>query len=201
MPTVKTIEAFAVSIPRDVPYLGPLGPGETVNIDLTLSKDALAAPFAEGEVIFSSRESEATVFYDELAPDASAQDANILRQALAGMIWSQQFFHYDVARWLDGDQFPPPDKRKQGRNRTWRHLKAADVISMPDKWEYPWFAAWDLAFHASYLCFLHCHGISVHGMDGGSDGSYHHLLANSHIGRTTNDLQVLGSTNVHGSEL
>ena len=130
------------------------GPGETVNIDLTLSKDALAAPFAEGEVIFSSRESEATLFYDELAPDASAQDANILRQALAGMIWSKQFFHYDVARWLDGDALAPPEGRKWGRNRTWRHLKAAHVISMPDTWEYPWFAAWDLAFHCAALALV-----------------------------------------------
>jgi hypothetical protein len=70
------------------------------------------------------------------------------------MIWSKQFFHYDVARWLDGDQFPPPDSRKGGRNRTWRHLKASDIISMPDKWEYPWFAAWDLAYHCAALALV-----------------------------------------------
>ena len=84
----------------------------------------------------------------------SSEDGRILRQSLAGMIWSKQFFHFDVARWQDGDQLPPPAKRKLGRNRTWRHMKAADIISMPDKWEYPWFAAWDLAFHCAALALV-----------------------------------------------
>ncbi|MBL8539332.1 MAG: hypothetical protein JNK68_03055 [Betaproteobacteria bacterium] len=70
------------------------------------------------------------------------------------MIWSKQFFHYDVARWLDGDALPPPDTRRHGRNRSWRHMKAAHVISMPDTWEYPWFAAWDLAFHCAALALV-----------------------------------------------
>ena len=129
-------------------------PGHSATIGMTLSRQALAAPFDKREVIFARRESEATVFYDELLPDAGAQDHNILRQALAGMIWSKQFFHYDVARWLDGDQLPPPDGRRWGRNRTWRHLKAHHVISMPDTWEYPWFAAWDLAFHCAALALV-----------------------------------------------
>jgi hypothetical protein len=129
-------------------------PGQSVTIGMTLSREQLAAPFDKREVIFSKRESEATTFYDDLLPEASAQDNNILRQSLAGMIWSKQFFHYDVARWLDGDQFPPPDSRKWGRNRTWRHLKAHHVISMPDAWEYPWFAAWDLAFHCAALALV-----------------------------------------------
>jgi hypothetical protein len=129
-------------------------PGQSATIGLTLARDALDAPFARREIIFSSRESEAGVFYDELLPEASAQDHNILRQALAGMIWSKQFFHYDVARWLDGDRLPPPDGRRHGRNGQWRHLKAQHVISMPDKWEYPWFAAWDLAFHCAALALV-----------------------------------------------
>jgi len=128
--------------------------GQTATIGLTLSRERLDAPFDKREVIFSRRQSEATVFYDELLPDASTQDHNILRQSLAGMIWSKQFFHYDVARWLDGDQFAPPHGRKWGRNRTWRHLKAHHVISMPDTWEYPWFAAWDLAFHCAALALV-----------------------------------------------
>jgi hypothetical protein len=135
-------------------HLVTIEPGQTSTIGLTLAKEALAAPFDKREVIFSKRESEASVFYDELLPNASVQDENILRQALAGMIWSKQFFHYDVAKWLDGDQLPPPGSRKWGRNRTWRHLKAAHVISMPDKWEYPWFAAWDLAFHTAALALI-----------------------------------------------
>ena len=129
-------------------------PGHTVTIGLTLSRAELATPFALREVVFSRRQSEAAVFYDDLLPEASAQDGNILRQALSGMIWSKQFFHFDVARWQDGDRLPPPASRYEGRNRGWRHLKAQHVISMPDKWEYPWFAAWDLAFHCAALALV-----------------------------------------------
>jgi hypothetical protein len=125
--------------------------GHSATIGMTLSAQPLAAPFDKREVMFARREAEAAVFYDDLLPEADPQDMNILRQALAGMIWSKQFFHYDVARWLDGDAFPPPAARRAGRNRSWRHMKASDVISMPDKWEYPWFAAWDLAFHCAAL--------------------------------------------------
>ncbi|HSF47304.1 MAG TPA: glucosidase, partial [Burkholderiales bacterium] len=89
-----------------------------------------------------------------LLPEATGDDHNILRQALAGMIWTKQFFHFDVAKWLDGDSLPPPGSRKWGRNRSWRHMKAAHVISMCDKWEYPWFAAWDLAFHCAALALI-----------------------------------------------
>jgi hypothetical protein len=128
--------------------------GQSVTIGLTLSAHPLAAPFDKREVIFSKREAEANVFYDDLLPEADPQDMRILRQALAGMIWSKQFFHFDVARWLDGDQLPPPGARKWGRNRRWRHMKAADIISMPDKWEYPWFAQWDLAFHCGALALV-----------------------------------------------
>ncbi|MGB7988813.1 MAG: glucosidase [Candidatus Methylophosphatis roskildensis] len=129
-------------------------PGQTATIGLTLSSEPLAQAFDRREVIFAKRESEAAVFYDELLPEASAQDHNILRQSLAGMIWSKQFFHFDVNRWLQGDALPPPDTRRNGRNRSWRHLKAAHVISMPDTWEYPWFAAWDLAFHCAALALV-----------------------------------------------
>jgi hypothetical protein len=78
-------------------------------------------------------------------PDA----CNIQRQALAGMVWTKQFFHYDVWRWMTGDegQPQPPESRAHGRNHEWDHLYNEDVLSMPDKWDYPWYAAWDLAFH------------------------------------------------------
>jgi mannosylglycerate hydrolase MGH1-like protein len=80
----------------------------------------------------------------------------VLRQALGGMLWSKQFYHYDVRRWLDGDPAgpPPPESRRRGRNRDWGHLNNLDVISMPDKWEYPWYAAWDLAFHCVALAHV-----------------------------------------------
>ncbi len=128
--------------------------GKSVTIELVLARGARQAPFDERETIFAARETEATIFYDEMQPNGSADDVRILRQSLAGMIWSKQFFHYDVARWQDGDQLAPPERRRHGRNRTWRHMKAADVISMPDKWEYPWFAAWDLAFHCAALALV-----------------------------------------------
>src|SRR5260370_41531987 len=80
----------------------------------------------------------------------------IQRQPFAGMLWSNQFYAFNVRRWLAGDplQPPPPESRKHGRNRGWTHLIAADIMSMPDKWEYPWFAAWDLAFHCVTLSLI-----------------------------------------------
>lgn len=131
-----------------------VGPGGSARIDLVLSARPLARPFAETDTLFGTRLAEADQFYRELLPEATAEDARILRQSLAGMIWSKQFFNYDVERWIRGDQFPPPAARNNGRNARWQHLKASDVISMPDKWEYPWFAAWDLAFHCATLALV-----------------------------------------------
>ncbi|MGH8606546.1 MAG: MGH1-like glycoside hydrolase domain-containing protein [Gammaproteobacteria bacterium] len=125
--------------------------GQQAQVDLVLSAKALTQPFKRSAVTFSRRRAEADVFYDELLPEASPTDHRVMRQALAGMIWCKQFFHYDVGRWQDGDALPPPPERKHGRNKQWRHFRAADVISMPDAWEYPWFAAWDLAFHCAAL--------------------------------------------------
>lgn len=125
--------------------------GQCVRLDLVLSAKSMATPFSRSEVLLTKRRAEADVFFYELQPEASPEDQSILRQALAGMIWTKQFYHYDVERWLAGDAFPPPDSRRYGRNHGWKTLKAADVLSMPDAWEYPWFAAWDLAFHCSAL--------------------------------------------------
>ena len=105
----------------------------------------------------AQRRAEADEFYAELTPaGASADEGLVLRQASAGMLWSKQLFYYDVARWLDGDpgQPEPPAVRKGGRNSRWRNFDGFDIISMPDKWEYPWFAAWDLAFHTVPLAHL-----------------------------------------------
>jgi len=107
--------------------------------------------------IMEQRLSEADEFYAELTPEgASADEAMIMRQAFGGMLWSKQLFYYDVARWLDGDpaQPAPPEQRKTGRNSQWRSFDAFDIMSMPDKWEYPWFAAWDLAFHCVALAHV-----------------------------------------------
>jgi hypothetical protein len=102
------------------------------------------------ERLVDKRERETDEFYASLAPDGTDQERmRILRQACAGLVWSKQIYPYDVRRWLDGDpgEPPPPENRKHGRNAKWRHVDTFDVLAMPDPWEYPWFAAWDLAFH------------------------------------------------------
>jgi len=107
--------------------------------------------------MFEVRRREADEFYAELQQDIADPDSrSVQRQALAGMIWSKQYFYYDVSEWLKGDpgQFPPPVERKWSRNREWTHLNNADILSMPDKWEYPWYAAWDLAFHCIPLALV-----------------------------------------------
>ena len=111
---------------------------------------AAAKPFDDFDTIMAARRRDADDYYAELQHGLEDPDVRLVqRQAFAGMLWSKQFYCYDVARWLEGDptQPPPPAARKRGRNKDWSHLAAAEVISMPDKWEYPWFAAWDLAFH------------------------------------------------------
>ena len=128
--------------------------GESASIELVLSGAPLAEPFRDAPAVFAAREAEADAFYAALAPEAEGDDRAILRQALAGMIWCKQFFHYDVERWLEGDALPPPESRKLGRNRSWKHLQAGDILSMPDSWEYPWFAAWDLAYHCHALALV-----------------------------------------------
>ncbi len=130
-------------------YQMSLAPGESRTIDLVLSAEELANPFANTETVHTARQSEADEFFKAILPDGSPEDRAIVRQACAGMMWCKQYFHYDVERWLTGDVVPPPDSRWHGRNHTWKHMRAADIISMPDDWEYPWFAAWDLAFHCA----------------------------------------------------
>ncbi len=135
-------------------------PGQTTEIRLRLRKPSPAGPDPFGpefDQVVAKRKAEADEFYAELTPpDAGADQALIMRQAFAGMLWSKQLFYYDVARWLDGDpaQPPPPERRKTGRNSRWRSFDAFDIMSMPDKWEYPWFAAWDLAFHCVALAHV-----------------------------------------------
>jgi hypothetical protein len=129
--------------------------GETAVVRLRLrDRPGLGHDFDE---VMRLRQAEADEFYQELTPAAASPDeALVLRQALAGMLWSKQFFHYDVQRWLEGDPVspPPPAARQSGRNHDWIHLDNRDVISMPDKWEYPWYAAWDLAFHCVALAHV-----------------------------------------------
>jgi hypothetical protein len=122
----------------------------SVQLRLRLTKEADANPFFEFDDVLRQRQREADAFYADLQADFTDDDTRrVQRQAFAGMIWSKQFFYFDVPEWLNGDpgQPSPPSERRHGRNSDWRHLNNADIISMPDKWEYPWYAAWDLAFH------------------------------------------------------
>jgi Mannosylglycerate hydrolase MGH1-like glycoside hydrolase domain len=115
------------------------------------------APFVDFDARFAQRQREADEFFPQVQPAGMDEDwRRIQRQAIAGLMWSKQFFHYNVQQWLDGDpaQPPPPPERKSGRNHAWRHLNNAEVISMPDKWEYPWYAAWDLGFHCISLAMI-----------------------------------------------
>ena len=124
---------------------------------LRLTDRSSKSVFEDFDKIFEQRKKEADEFYAEIIPQNLSDDAkNVQRQAFAGMLWSKQFYHYVVKDWLEGDanQPAPPDERKKGRNSDWTHLYNADVISMPDKWEYPWYAAWDLAFHAIPLALV-----------------------------------------------
>jgi hypothetical protein len=131
-------------------------PGATATIKLRLN-DSENAKLDDFDAVLSARRQEADEFYAELTPAGCTEDeALVLRQALGGMLWSKQFYHYDVRGWLDGDPAgpPPPESRRSGRNNEWVHLNNMDVISMPDKWEYPWYAAWDLAFHCVALAHV-----------------------------------------------
>jgi glycogen debranching enzyme len=145
-----------------VQYKFTVPAGEEVSIKLRLSKDkpgtissnALAEEF---ESTFVARKAEADAFYSSIIPATADDDTrNVMRQAFAGLLWTKQYYHYVVRDWLMGDpaEPPPPKERKNGRNHAWGHIYNTDIISMPDKWEYPWYAAWDLAFHCVSLAMI-----------------------------------------------
>jgi hypothetical protein len=138
-------------------YVLRLGAGETATVQLRLS-DLQATGFDYSfDRVFVERQREADEFYSTVIPQELSQDArNVMRQCFGGLLWSKQFYHYVVRDWLNGDAAfpPPPAERRKGRNHEWPHLYNADVISMPDKWEYPWYAAWDLAFHCVPLALV-----------------------------------------------
>ena len=132
-------------------------PGESVTLRLRLSEERLADPLTDVDRIVAERKAEADAFYAVIQPEAATADEKLVqRQAFAGLLWGKQIYLYDVNLWLNGDnaRFPPPSSRTSRRNAHWRHLNSMRIISMPDKWEYPWFAAWDLAFHAVALAIV-----------------------------------------------
>ena len=142
-------------------YQLPVPPGAARQLRVRLTAETSdQGAFAGFDAIVDRRRREADEFYDALQRELPDPDQRaVQRQAFAGLLWSKQFYHYDVPQWLRGDpaQPPPPSERIHGRNRDWRHLNNADVLSMPDAWEYPWFASWDLAFHCIPLAIVDAH--------------------------------------------
>lgn len=132
--------------------------GTSKTLYLRLCNKAMSNAFDEGfEEIFTTRKEEANAFYASLLPLGTSPDqASIQRQALAGMLWSKQYYHYDVEKWLTGSDgiTAATSQKGNGRNNEWKHLKNQDIILMPDKWEYPWYAAWDLAFHCIPMAMM-----------------------------------------------
>lgn len=128
-----------------------------VEVRVRLNKDQKQRPFHDFEPLFTTRRAEADAFYAHKQRDMADADAKMIqRQAFAGMIWSKQFYYYDIPEWLNGDPGtpPPPERRRHARNKNWPHLNNAEIILMPDKWEYPWYASWDLAFHCVTLAMI-----------------------------------------------
>jgi hypothetical protein len=140
-------------------YESEIAPGKSWVLQMRLAQEQQAPPAGETfggafDQVFNLRRSEADAFYNKHIPyDPAHDEYRIMRQAYAGLVWSKQFYYYEVTRWLNGDpnQPPPPPERLHGRNQDWPHIFNRDVLSMPDKWEYPWYAAWDLAFHTVEL--------------------------------------------------
>jgi hypothetical protein len=128
----------------------------SVTVRLRLSKNPVHDPFADFSNVFANRLQEANDFYNNITTTEDDGLLDIQRQAFAGLLWSKQYFNIDIPRWLNGDpgQPAPPAQRKLGRNHQWSSLNNEDIISMPDKWEYPWYAAWDLAFHCVPLSMI-----------------------------------------------
>ncbi len=134
-----------------------IAPGGCHTLLLRLTDTSMEKPLHGVVEIVEKRRREADAFYDAVhANNLSDEERMVQRQALSGMLWNKQSYNYDVAHWLDGDNpdAPPPASRKKGRNHRWRHLNSRRIMAVPDKWEYPWFAAWDLAFHAVTLALV-----------------------------------------------
>ncbi len=127
-----------------------IAPGSSAKLLFRFTQRPKENPLQDVEAIIEERKKETNAFYESVHPEGLSEDEKkIQRQALAGMIWTKQIYIFDVGQWLKGDNpgFPPPESRLQGRNKHWKHLNSMRVLLMPDKWEYPWFAAWDHAFH------------------------------------------------------
>jgi Glycosyl hydrolase family 63 C-terminal domain len=157
--TKEAVSAEPAGTKAAAHYALEVAAGSTVSVRLRLTNREVASgsAFHACDETLNLRKLDADAFYATIIPRALSPDAqNVMRQGFAGLLWSKQFYHYVVKEWLEGDPGnpPPPPERKNGRNHDWPHLYNSDVISMPDKWEYPWYAAWDLAFHCVSLALV-----------------------------------------------
>jgi Glycosyl hydrolase family 63 C-terminal domain len=157
----EAVNPAAIGTKAAACYKRTVSARETITFDLRLAamldEHPLEAPFADFDLLLIQRKEEADEFYNVVLPPQLSADAKLVaRQAFAGMLWSKQYYHYVVTDWLEGDpsQPAPPPQRWGGRNHEWTHFFTRDVISMPDKWEFPWFASWDLAFHCRTLAHV-----------------------------------------------
>ncbi|MDX1665285.1 MAG: hypothetical protein R3272_15945, partial [Candidatus Promineifilaceae bacterium] len=138
-------------------FQAEVAPGDAFTVQVRFTDSASENPFADFQEIVTTRREEADQFYAAVqAPGLNEDEARVQRQAFAGLMWTKQFYHYGVQLWIEGDpgQPSPPEPRQEGRNADWFHLYNLDVLSMPDKWEYPWYAAWDLAFHTLPIAMI-----------------------------------------------
>ncbi len=158
---VNAVNPNRIGTKASAHYARTVEPGKSVSVRVRFSQNTLLSrPFDDFDSIFDARQHEADAFYGGLQQNIESTELlNIQRQAYAGMLWNKQFYYYNVNEWLKGDpKMPVPFQgRVYARNETWRHMYTANILSMPDKWEYPWFAAWDLAFHTLTLARLDPH--------------------------------------------
>ncbi len=153
----KTVNPNHIGTKASAKFTRKVPAGESFTVRLRFTNYSNHEPFEDFDTVFNQRLQETDEYYDDLQKNVKdAELKKIQRQAYAGMLWSKQFYYYNVNEWLNGDPAmpKPAPERKFGRNRTWRHMYTANILSMPDKWEYPWFAAWDLAFHCVPLARL-----------------------------------------------
>ncbi len=153
----KTVNPKKIGTKACLNYAYTIPPNGSVKLTLRLTPEVIKDPLADVDRIIDLRKSEADQFYAQIHPKgATEEERRIQRQAFAGVLWNKQIYLFDVDRWLDGDdpRNPPPKSRLHLRNIHWRHLNSMRILSMPDKWEFPWFAAWDLAFHTIILALI-----------------------------------------------
>jgi Mannosylglycerate hydrolase MGH1-like glycoside hydrolase domain len=151
---IGTVNPDGVGTKVAAHYSLVIAPGATQTIFLRLSAKQQSTPFADAETTFATRIGEADEFYHAISTAQTEDEFHVQRQALAGLLWSKQFFYYDVDQWLRGDPAGPTPPPQRSRNKGWRHLSNFDVVLMPDTWEYPWYAAWDLAFHCIAMALV-----------------------------------------------